>query len=123
MNNICSRCNKIFKYDYVGAPWKHRNNEIGNGGLSLRRKSKMLELLNNNFSSNVLNINEDLFFSGNKNNLNNINVYKPSLKLAKEFSTESIFSKNSVGLHKPWLYLNNRELYILKILFPTAAKV
>jgi hypothetical protein len=109
---------KFLEYDYVGAPWKHRNNEIGNGGLSLRKKSKMLELLNNNFCLNVLDINEDLFFSGIINNINNINVYKPSVELAKEFSTESIFSNNSFGLHKPWLHLNKYNLDLLKILFP-----
>lgn len=31
------------QYDYVGAPW---GDKVGNGGLSLRRKSKMLELIN-----------------------------------------------------------------------------
>lgn len=109
---------KFLEYDYVGAPWKHRKNEVGNGGLSLRRKSKMLELLNKNFTPNVLNINEDLFFSGSKFNINNINIHKPSLKLAKEFSTESVFSNNSFGLHKPWLSQNNKQLDILKIIFP-----
>lgn len=109
---------KFFNYDYVGAPWKHRNNEIGNGGLSLRKKSKMLELLNNNFLPNVLNINEDLFFSGSCHNIKNISVYKPSIELAKEFSTESIYSESSFGLHKPWTYLNNRQLKILNIMFP-----
>lgn len=29
-------------YDYVGAPWK--NGKVGNGGLSLRRRSKMIEV-------------------------------------------------------------------------------
>jgi len=109
---------KFLEFDYSGGPWKHRNNEIGNGGLSLRRKSKMLELLNNNFSSNVLNINEDLFFSGSSHNISNINIYKPPLNLAKEFSTESIFSENSFGLHKPWNYLNKTQMDKLKILFP-----
>ena len=36
--------NKFLEYDYVGAPWI--NGGVGNGGLSLRKKSKMLEIIN-----------------------------------------------------------------------------
>lgn len=32
-----------FKYDYVGAPW--RRGGVGNGGLSLRRRQKMIDVL------------------------------------------------------------------------------
>ena len=38
-NNI----NDFLEYDYVGAPWG--DNYVGNGGLSLRKKSKMLEII------------------------------------------------------------------------------
>lgn len=31
-------------YDYYGAPWPLYNNKVGNGGLSLRKVSKMIEL-------------------------------------------------------------------------------
>ena len=45
---ICSTykdlINNFLQYDYVGAPWVHIN-QVGNGGLSLRKKSKMLEIL------------------------------------------------------------------------------
>ena len=109
---------KFLEYDYVGAPWRHRNNQIGNGGLSFRRKSKMLELLNNNFSSKVLNINEDLFFSGSAQNIRNIKINKPSFELAKEFSIETIYSQNSFGIHKPWRYLNKNKLQLLNKTFP-----
>jgi hypothetical protein len=113
---------KFMQFDYCGAPWKWKYKQeninngkaIGNGGLSLRKKSKMLELLNNNFSPAILNTNEDLFFSGNAHNKKNIVVHKPPLHLAKEFSVESVFSHKSFGLHKVWNYLNNIELNILK---------
>jgi len=38
--------NIFLAYDYVGAPWII-NNKVGNGGLSLRKKSKMLEIIKN----------------------------------------------------------------------------
>jgi hypothetical protein len=43
---ICSKykdnINKFLKYDYVGAPWRDANGEVGNGGLALRKKSKSM---------------------------------------------------------------------------------
>ena len=32
------------QYDYIGAPWPHRRNRVGNGGFSLRNKSKCMEV-------------------------------------------------------------------------------
>ena len=31
-------------YDYYGAPWPHHNDTVGNGGFSLRKVSKMIEI-------------------------------------------------------------------------------
>ena len=63
--------NYFLNYDYVGAPWN--NKLVGNGGLSIRKKSKMLEIINieNKKKRFYLmdknkNINEDGFFSLNK---------------------------------------------------------
>ena len=40
----------FLKYDFIGAPFNKRSddtlNSVGNGGLSLRSKSKMLEVIN-----------------------------------------------------------------------------
>ena len=36
--------NYFLNYDYVGAPWN--NKLVGNGGLSIRKKSKMLKIIN-----------------------------------------------------------------------------
>jgi len=116
--------NDYLKYDYVGAPWNSNwvpawilknmnvlnrfnelNNEsgfVGNGGLSLRRKSKMLEILNNcPYTKDIL---EDVYYSiGCKN----IHINKPSFELAKLFSIETIYSPKSFGIHKSWNYIPN----------------
>lgn len=32
------------RYDWYGAPWAHHNDTVGNGGFSIRRVSKMIEI-------------------------------------------------------------------------------
>ena len=115
---------KFMKYDYVGAPWKdiemkqwidhyssvlnhdkpYDYSYVGNGGFSLRKKSKMLKILKSvdNFSD----INEDVLFSiGSKTE----KPYKPSTEEAKEFAIEMIYSPKSFGIHKCWRYLSVEE--------------
>lgn len=102
---------KFMNYDYVGAPWnvQHWNqntctNRVGNGGLSLRRKSKMLELLDNCDHNNQ---NEDFFFSKLICNCKyDIKVNKPTDEEAKEFAIEHLINDKTFGIHKPWLYIN-----------------
>jgi len=104
--------NDFLKYDYVGAPWPHEplNNgqNVGNGGLSLRKKSKMLEIMDKD--KNV-NLPEDVFFSCT----NEVELYKPSLDEAKLFSVENIFSEKSFGCHQPWILKNELLQYFPEI--------
>lgn len=97
-----SLINSYMSYDYVGAPWKDQN--IGNGGLSLRKKSKMLEIINNCPYSNE---NEDIYFSracpSVKKNI-------PTFDIAKHFSIETVYDDLSFGVHKPWKYINKEDL-------------
>jgi hypothetical protein len=132
----------FLEYDYVGAPWplKHvstyvpgkslirLNTEhlIGNGGLSLRKKSKMLSIIDryNDYLSNMIKkkeilkknkknkidkinkkidylnkLPEDLYFSCNPY----IPLHLPSRTQALSFSVELIYNKIFFGCHKPWL--------------------
>jgi hypothetical protein len=116
--------NNYMNYDYVGAPWINIHDNInykcGNGGLSLRRKSKMLEILSHGgFLTNknkMLCFNEDLFFSNVIYNNNNIILNKPSFRNAQLFSVETAFSNISIGIHKPWRegYWSQKHLNIIK---------
>ena len=106
---ICRQGKELIKdfmqYDYVGAPWKGRN-ALGNGGFSLRRKSKMLEILK---KCPTLNHNEDGFFSGG---CDDVKPSKPSPEKAEEFSIETIYNeakgKSFFGIHKPWHHLPDK---------------
>ena len=103
---ICSKhkdlINKFLKYYYVGAPWI--NEDIGNGGLSLRKKSKMIEILN---QCTISNMNEDVYFS---NGCDGIVINKPSFEESKTFSIETVMSNKSFGLHKAYAYHNPDDI-------------
>lgn len=86
-------------YDYVGAPQEHW---VGNGGLSLRKKSKMLEIVEKD--KRKPNENEDLFFTKKEHNLN-----IPSKETAGKFSNEYIYTDESFGVHKPWAYFSEEN--------------
>lgn len=101
------------QYDYVGAPW--RNGNVGNGGLSLRRKSKMLEVLDKcdhikMYTPTQL-WNEDAFFSEKINDV--IKLNKPSFEEAKKFSIETVFSNESFGIHNCWKWLDYSQMAII----------
>lgn len=114
-NNIYA----FLEYDYVCAPWKNLN-KVGNGGLSLRKKSKMIEMIQKGgYVKNDGEFHyEDRFFTNTTGDNIDITLNIPTVETAKQFSVETIFSDNSFGLHKPWNYLTPQELDLLKINFP-----
>jgi hypothetical protein len=99
---------KFMKYDYVGAPWA---NGVGNGGFSLRRKSKMLEVIekcSHLFPLLLIrNQNEDGILSSGC--LGTIPVYKPSIEEAKEFAVETLYHDAPFALHTPWKWHIGRD--------------
>ena len=97
----------FMEYDYVGAPWPksplRESCNVGNGGLSLRKKSKMLEIIRSSSSSYHP---EDLFYCIN----HTVPMYKPTWEKAKLFSIESIYSPRTFGLHKAWKHIPVEDL-------------
>jgi len=91
-------------YDYVGAPWNITHcydtkicNFIGNGGFSLRRKSKMIEIIENVEWDNVTY--EDLYFS---NDTYSVKINKPSYLRAMYFCVDETFCEHAFAMHKCW---------------------
>ena len=122
---------KFIDYDFIGAPFlKTMNdtpNSVGNGGLSLRSKSKMIEVINTfspteyhyNSSTmdymNYVNLEfppEDVYFSKC--------IQEQSIGIvanwdtAHDFSSETVFNKDSFGAHKFWISNNNWKPYMKK---------
>jgi hypothetical protein len=115
-NNIL----EFLEYDFVGAPFLKSNNDtpnsVGNGGLSLRSKSKMIEVIerflptecsyNSSTTDYMKSVNlsfppEDVYFSKCMQE-NNIGVVA-SWDIAYKFSSESVFNEKSFGGHKFWI--------------------
>ena len=116
-NNI----EEFMKWDYIGAPFLKNSNDtpnsVGNGGLSLRTKTVMLNVLNtisptktvynsstlNYMKNNNLNYPpEDVYFSKNMQELKIGNV--ANWNDASNFSSESHYNPKSFGGHKFWLF-------------------
>lgn len=129
---------KFLKYDYVGAPWKEtdpllidKTTYVGNGGLSLRKKSKMLKMLKykkmaietkNNYYGKY--IAEDRFFNGYNNTIRKIINFKlPSIKEALFFSIEGIYNSSPFGIHKCWNHLDLIEKNELLQKYPYIQKL
>jgi hypothetical protein len=99
----------FLEYDYIGAPWV--NQMVGNGGFSLRRKSKMIEICNSvpSFTEN-----EDNYFCYQ----NIVYLSKPSFEIAQTFSIETVFHEKPFAIHAPWKHLNHHEMTYLLHTYP-----
>ncbi|UCB46432.1 MAG: hypothetical protein JSV25_03130 [Spirochaetota bacterium] len=99
---------EFLHWDYVGAPWKSDDTPQigGNGGFSLRRRSVMLDILEND-KSNIPKEPEDIFFCM-KLSEGNYNV--APLEVAVRFSVEEIFYPDPVGTHIPRQLCNSRQI-------------
>jgi hypothetical protein len=86
------------QYDYIGAPWKIDIPAVGNGGFSLRRKSKMLEIIEK-YPSVDPGDHEDRYYA---RNILEIGGKVPSKEEAREFSQEQMSFPMSFGVHAPW---------------------
>jgi hypothetical protein len=107
--------NEFLEYDFVGAPWAF-SGWVGNGGLSLRRKSKMIEIIHSKSSTNDTR-NEDMYFC---NTQHNIPMLVPTFEEAKRFSVETVFHDTSFGIHNAWRYL---DIGILLTKYPVISKL
>jgi hypothetical protein len=96
---------EFLEYDYVGAPWRKpkENQWVGNGGLSIRTVSKMVEICDNN--SVTEQIWEDIYFM---KHMKGVGV--ADIETAMRFSMEDVFSPNPLGVHNPIRHITPEQL-------------
>lgn len=103
------------EYAFIGAPWSHDNSQTqgGNGGLSLRKKSKMLEAINTG-RKYTLGFHEDGYF---QDKLKAIGAKLPDRKRSEQFSVETIYYPDPLGVHRYWDHLEDKlgTLSVLEI--------
>ena len=116
-----SNIDDFLHYDYVGSPFITKYNmvlakeQVGNGGLSLRSKSKMLEVLDKvkfnikDYSGFICSyarklllnfIPEDIYFSQNMQNYNIGNVAPYDVSM--QFGINTVYSEDCFGMHAMW---------------------
>jgi hypothetical protein len=93
-------------YDFVGAPWPHNypahNPGCGNGGLSLRRRSAMLRVLDHfKASGGPSESTEDLAFC---EGLKAVGAALPSHEVSRTFAVEMEYYEQPLGLHQHWRF-------------------
>ena len=104
-------------YDYIGAPWfeidvgknEARVTQCGNGGFSLRRIDKFIEVCKNHASEADNDLTpEDVFFSNNCVNEMNISPVAVGKEFSFEVGPSVLFKANNnklpMGCHKPYLF-------------------
>lgn len=87
---------QFLKWDYIGAPWKKPKEGcfVGNGGLSLRTRDKMIEITEKHKSD--YGMWEDIYFSKYTNGEG-----LADLESAKKFAMEDDYCPNPMGIHNP----------------------
>jgi len=87
---------EFLEFDYVGAPWRKpkENQLVGNGGLSLRTVTKMIDVCYKHKPTEQ--IWEDIFFMKHLAGKGVADV-----ETAKRFSMEDVYSVNPLGVHNP----------------------
>jgi hypothetical protein len=122
----------FLEYDFIGAPFAKNTNDtpncVGNGGLSIRTKYKMLKtikickpqdtILNSstiNYMAlkNLKTVPEDVYFSKNMQEFKIGDV--ANWDIAYDFSSEQVFNPKSFGGHKYWMSNPNWKIFTLKL--------
>jgi len=100
-----SGIDEFLGYDYIGAPWRKpkENQWVGNGGLSLRTVSKMMEICKKNKVKEQ--IWEDIYFVKHMKGERIADI-----ETAMKFSMEDVFSPNPLGVHIPIRHITPEQL-------------
>lgn len=104
----------FLKYDYIGAPWEKKHHPeykaiVGNGGLSIRSKKAMLQILEQNIPRKAF-FPEDLYLA---RILKDQGFNIPPFHTALDFATEGVYNSNAFGCHKSWELIKTNQLKAL----------
>jgi hypothetical protein len=106
--NAPTTLNDFLEWDWIGAPWSSTAKYGGNGGLSLRKVSKVLEVLEGERRTVGDGALEDLWLSSRLNGLEGARI--PNATVSKTFSVESVWDDMPLGYHIGWLGVHHEQV-------------
>jgi hypothetical protein len=107
--NAPTTLNDFVEWDWIGAPWSKTAQYGGNGGLSLRKVSKILQVLEKakrKIGDGAL---EDLWLTNHLHSLPNSHM--PIANISKTFSVESVWDDTPLGYHIGWLGVHHEQIW------------
>lgn len=108
--NAPTTVNDFLEYDYVGAPWGSNAEFGGNGGLSLRRVSKILDVLVTKTRSIGNGALEDLWLSTRLKEMPG--AVNANGSISKTFSVETVWDDHPLGYHVGWLGAHHGQVSV-----------
>lgn len=107
--NSPTTLNDFLEWDWIGAPWSKTATHGGNGGLSLRKVSKILEVLKQQKRQDGDGALEDLWLSERIFSLTGSKM--PNANISKTFSVESVWDDRPLGYHVGWLGVHHEQIW------------
>lgn len=101
--------NDYLAWDWVGAPWSANSVWGGNGGLSLRKVSRILDVLRKERRPHMDGALEDLWLAKRLHDLPGSNM--PNASVSKHFSVESVWDERPLGYHIGYLGVHHEQIW------------
>ncbi|EPE26161.1 hypothetical protein GLAREA_02073 [Glarea lozoyensis ATCC 20868] len=101
--------NDYLEYDWIGAPWSPTAQFGGNGGLSLRKVSKIVQILEKKKRENTGMPFEDEWLSRELNSLPGAKM--ATADISKTFSVESVWDETPLGYHIGWMGVHHPQIW------------
>ena len=103
--------NDFLGWDWVGAPWSKAATWGGNGGLSLRKVSRIVKVLEKETREVGDSELEDWWLSIRIKSLEGSKM--PTANVSKTFSVESVWDDRPMGYHIGWLGVHHEQVRVL----------
>jgi hypothetical protein len=106
--NAPTTLNDFLGWDWIGAPWSKTAQHGGNGGLSLRKVSRILKVLEKEKRRHGDGALEDLWLTNGLKRLEGAQL--PNATISKTFSVESVWDDATLGYHVGWLGVHHEQV-------------
>jgi len=107
--NAPKTLNDFLDFDWIGAPWSATSSYGGNGGLSLRKVSRILQVFETQKRKTGDGQLEDLWISSRLQKLEGAHMADASV--SKTFSVESVWDDRPLGYHIGWLGVHHEQIW------------